>query len=90
MGLLNDEPLSEAKQTLLRALDAIGEIESEMDAEVRHVAVVYSIYKQEDDGSIHENGGWNHSNDPSWLTAALLRRGADSIEESYEPADEDE
>lgn len=59
------EPLSDAKQTLLAALDSIGEIEEELDAEVRHVAVVYSVYKREEDGSIHESGGWNHSSDPA-------------------------
>ena len=86
---MSDEPLSEAKQTLLRALDSIGEIEAELGAEVRHVAVVYSVYKDED-GQIHEDGGWNHSADPAWLIASLLRRGADSIERSTHRADEDD
>lgn len=89
-GAVNDEPLSEAKQVLLRALDSIEEIESEMDAKVQHVAVVYSVYKEDDDGQIHENGGWNHSRAPAWLIATLLRRGAESIENSPVPADEDD
>lgn len=87
---MSAEPLSDAKQTLLAALDSIGEIEEELDAEVRHVAVVYSVYKREEDGSIHESGGWNHSSDPAWLTAAMLRRGADAIEDAPESADDDE
>ena len=65
-----DTALSEAKQTLLSALDSITEVEEEMDAEVRHVAVVYSVYKSQDDGTIHEQGGWNHTSDPDWLIGA--------------------
>ncbi len=88
---MSEEPaLSEAKQVLLRALDSITEIEEEMDAEVRHVAVVYSVYKEDEDGSIHENGGWNHSSDPNWLIAAMLRRGADAVEDATEPDEDDE
>lgn len=86
---MNEGP-SEAKQTLLRALDSINEIEGEMKADVRHVAVVYSVYRQNADGCIHEHGGWNHSSDPDWLIAALLRRGADSIEDSFEPEGKEE
>jgi hypothetical protein len=81
--------LSEAKQVLLSALDSINEIEKEMDAEVRHVAVVYSVYKEED-GAIHDNGGWNHSSAPAWLIGAMLRRGADAIEDATESAEDDE
>lgn len=82
--------LSEAKQVLLNALDSINEIEEEMGAEVRHVAVVYSVYKQDDEGQIHEHGGWNHSSDPAWLIGAMLRRGADHVEHATEPDDEGE
>jgi hypothetical protein len=85
-----ESALSEAKQVLLSALDSINEIEQEMDAEVRHVAVVYSVYKQDEDGSIHDNGGWNHSSEPPWLIGAMLRRGADAIEDATEPAEDDE
>lgn len=85
-----DTALSEAKQVLLSALDSINEIEQEMDAEVRHLAVVYSVYKQDEDGLIADNGGWNHSSEPAWLIGALLRRGADAIEDATEPAEEDE
>ncbi len=84
------EALSDAKQVLLRALDSITEIEQEMDAEVRHVAVVYSVYKEDEDGRIHEDGGWNHSPDPAWLIGAMLRRGADAVEDATEPDEDDE
>lgn len=76
---------SDAKATLLRALESIEEIEEELGAEVRHVAVVYSVYKTNEAGQIEESGGWNHSSDPAWLIGALLRRGADAIEESTAP-----
>ncbi len=82
--------LSEAKQVLLSALDSINEIEQEMDAEVKHVAVVYSVYKQDEDGSIYDKGGWNHSSEPAWLIGAMLRRGADAIEDATESTEEDE
>ena len=84
------EPLSEAKQVLLRALESIEETEEEIGAEVRHVAVVYSVYKEDEDGQIHEEGGWNHSSDPAWLIGAMLRRGAESIESSTRSADDEE
>jgi hypothetical protein len=85
-----ESALSEAKQVLLSALDSINEIEQEMDAEVKHVAVVYSVYKQDEDGYISDNGGWNHSSEPAWLIGAMLRRGADAIEGATEPAEDDE
>jgi hypothetical protein len=85
-----NEPLSEAKQTLLRALESIEEIESEMDATVQHVVVVYSVYKEDEDGQINESGGWNHSKAPAWLIATLLRRGAESIEDSPRPASDEQ
>lgn len=83
------EPLSEAKQTLLRALDCIEEIERDTGAEVRHIAVVYAVWKDED-GTIHDHSGWSHSTAPAWLIASLLRNGADAIEESVRPADDDD
>lgn len=89
---MDDDPrdgLSEAKQTLLRALEAIEETEAELDAEVKHVCVVYSVYTRDDEGKIHESGGWNMSNDPAWLIAAMLRRGADAVEESPNLLEED-
>jgi hypothetical protein len=87
-GDVTDEGLSDAKQVLLRALESIGEIEDEMGAEVRHVAVVYSVYRKDDDGTINEQGGWNHSDDPDWLIAAMLRKGADSVEDSTVGSDD--
>ena len=83
------EPLSEAKQTLLRALESIEEIETEMGCDVAHVAVVYSVYKQDEDQQIHDQGGWNHSTAPAWLIGAMLRRAAESIEDAPRPADSD-
>ena len=84
------EPLSEAKQTLLRALDAIEELEQESGTEVRHVAVVYAVWHEDDDHFIHDKSGWNHSTAPAWLIGAMLRNGADAIEAAVHSADEDD
>lgn len=74
--------VSEAKQTLLRALDSITEMEEESGAEVRYVAVAYSAYREDEDGTIHDLGGWNHSSAPAWLITAMLRHTAEAIEGS--------
>jgi hypothetical protein len=83
--------LSPAKQTLLRALDSIEEIEADLGAEVRHVAVVYSVYRfDEADGMLRENSGWNHSSDPAWIIAALLRRVAKRVDSYPQTVDDGE
>lgn len=74
--------LSDAKQSLLRALESIETVEQDMGGEVRHLCVVYSVVKRDEEGNIHEEGGWNHSEDPDWLVAAMLRRAATYIEGS--------
>lgn len=86
--MADDSPLSSAKQVLLNALDSINEVEDEMNADVRHVAVVWSVHHKNEDGEIVDNGGWNHSSDPAWLIGTLLRRGADSIEASTRGPDD--
>lgn len=87
---MTNEPVSDAKQTLLRALDAIDAVEEEMGAEVRYLCVSYSIFKDDEDGSIHDKGGWNHSTAPAWLISALLRHTAKAIEESVSPDEDDD
>ena len=84
------EPLSEAKQTLLRALESIEELEQDSGAEVQHIAVVYAVWKDEGEDVIRDYSGWNHSTAPTWLIAALLREGAESIEASVRPAADDD
>lgn len=86
---MTDEALSDAKQTLLRALDSITELEEEMGVPVAHVAVTYAIFKDED-GVIHDKSGWNHSTGPAWLIAAMLRQATDSIELSVQAEKEEE
>jgi hypothetical protein len=99
MAAVSDDELpslnpSDARQTMLNALDSIAEIEDEMGAEVRHLAVVYSVVKKttDDDGDTHvcESGGWNHTTDPDWVVAALLRKVATALEDSPNLADDDE
>lgn len=83
---------SDARQTLLRALDQIDEIESEMGGNVWALCVVYSVTRVHDDGFVEENGGWSATSEPAWVTGALLRRAAESVEDSPRPysADDDE
>lgn len=85
--------LSDAKQTLLRALEQIEEIEGEIGGQVWALAVAYSVTRVHDDGTVEESGGWSSTSEPAWVTAALLRRAADSVEDSPTPfheTDEDD
>lgn len=81
--------LPAAKQTLLRALEHIEETEQELGAEVQFLAVVYEMHRTTEKGNIAHSGGWNHSDAPDWVIAAMLRRTADAIE-AQEPVEEDE
>lgn len=84
------EPLSEAKQTLLRALDSIEELEQKTGTEVRHIAVVYAVWTEDENATIHDHSGWNHSIAPAWLIGAMLRESADAIEMAVQPAEDDD
>lgn len=81
--------LSDSKQVLLRALESIEECESEVGSEVRHVCVVYSVYRENEKQEIEESGGWNHTADPAWLIGTMLRRAATFIEGDLRPKDEE-
>lgn len=84
-------PTSRAKATLLRALESIEDCENELDGkgEVRHLCVVYSVVRTDDDGIVRERGGYNHTDDPHWLIGAMLRYAADSLESDVEYADDE-
>lgn len=82
--------LSDAKQTLLRALESIEEVEEDLGGRVWALCVVYSVTKVDDEGRTHENGGWNATSEPAWATAAMLRRAADYIERDVYGRDPDE
>lgn len=84
---MNEGP-SDAKQTLLRALEAIEDTEREMDANVRFLAVVYAVDSADDSGDIHGTLGYQHSSDPNWVIAALLKKGAELVEVSHIPEEE--
>lgn len=47
------------------------------------------MHRTTDQGNIAHSGGWNHSNAPDWVIAAMLRRTADAIEQQ-EPLETDE
>lgn len=87
---LDEVALSDARQTLLRALDQIDEIETEMGGKVWALCVCYSVTRVHGDGSVEENGGWSATSEPAWVTAALLRRAAECVEASPCPCDEDD
>jgi hypothetical protein len=80
---------SDARQTLLRALDQIDEIEEEMGGKVWALCVCYSVTKIHQDGSVEENGGWSATSEPAFVTAAMLRRAARHVEGSPHPYDPD-
>lgn len=84
------KPAADAKGVLLRALAQIETIERDLDGKVWALCVCYSVTKVDDDGNVHENGGWCATEEPAWVTAAMLRRSADAVEESTRPADEAE
>lgn len=77
---MENDALPEAKQTLLRALEQIEEAEKEMGAGISFLCVTYELYRTTEEGNIAHSGGWNHSDAPDWVIAAMLRRTADAIE----------
>ncbi len=93
-GEMPDLEPSDARQAILNALDSLDELEADMGAKVQHLAVVYSVTKKDtdSDGETHtcESGGWNHTTDPDWLIAALLRKCATAIEDSPTLADDED
>lgn len=79
------DSLAEAKATLLRALEQIEGAEADLsstDNACGYVAVVYCVAIKREDGRTEEIGGWVATSEPTWATAALLRRGADDVETS--------
>lgn len=70
-------PVSEARQVLLAALESLDEIQAEHGEAQRlylTVAYAHSIEGQ-------TCTGWNSTDDPTFVTAALLRTVADAIEQ---------
>lgn len=88
--------LQRAKDTLLRALDALekGEAELGQPPDFVELVVVYSIgVVGDEDGDFHEIGGWSATPGPHWSQAALLRRAATAFEGEnpiVQETDEDE
>lgn len=84
--------LTEAKETLLRALEQIEEAEADLDAEPTRadLCVVYSIGCKLEEGGFHEIGGWSSTSGPEWLHAAMLRRAADARDASARTSGDDE
>lgn len=71
-----DEPLSDARQTLLRAMDQLDEITQE-HGEASHTYLIVAYAHQVKGKTIH---GWAATDDPTFVTCALLREVGESIE----------
>jgi len=71
-----NQPLSDARQTLLRALDHLDDIEAN-HGEARRIYLCVTYAHNIDGQTI---SGWASTDDPTFVTCALLRVVADSIE----------
>lgn len=96
MGQDGETATSDARATLLRALEQIEAAEQDLEgtAERCDLCVVYSIGRTTDDqGAWHEVGGWASTSGPTWMHTALLRRAADAKDDDtygYNPSDDDD
>lgn len=73
-----DEPLSDARQTLLRAMDHLDEmVEEHGEAKKTYLIVAYA-HQISGATSI----GWSATDDPNFALAALLRQVADAIDDA--------
>lgn len=75
---------SEARQVLLRALDSLDQIEREYGEAKRTYLVVVFAHQVEDETV----RGWESTNEPTFITTALLREVADYIESPRERDDD--
>lgn len=75
-GAPEPEPLSAGKQTLLRALDQINEIEQDDHGQVKHLVVTYAVQHKPEDEATYTTVGWASTDDPSFIVAALLKETA--------------
>jgi hypothetical protein len=77
---------TDARQTLLRALDELDSVTHEHGTARRtYICVVFS--HQVKGRTI---SGWTSTDDPPFVTSALLRRVADVIDLDYDDEDEDD
>jgi hypothetical protein len=79
--------MSDARETLVRAMDAIAAAEQRLGdgSEFPYVGVVYYGVRKGDDGQNTEVGGWVHSDQPSWVVSALFERAAAALSEQLTP-----
>lgn len=83
---------SQAKDTLLRALDELEKAQATLEAPPDRVdlVVIYSIGRDLGEGGWHEVGGWATTPGPNWLTAALLERAAKAFKDDENAIGDDE
>lgn len=79
--------MADARETLITALDQIDQVRAEHDGEVVrvYVAVTYSV--ETTSASID---GLVKTEDPVWITLALLARGYEALEAAVEAARDDD
>lgn len=77
---------SDARQTLLRAMDNLDDIEADFGPAKRTYLIV--VYAHQVDGQTVR--GWAATDDPSFVTVALLREVADAIEQGRGWGEDDE
>ena len=86
----HDEPIqgapSDARQTLLRALDNLDEIREEY-GEPRNTFLVV-VYAHQVEGQTIR--GWASTDDPTFVSCALLREVADAIESDPDAGEGDD
>lgn len=75
----------DARDTLVRALESLDEVEAEVGEAKRMMLCVCWAYST--DGRTVR--GWNATDEPDFVTVALLRTIADWIENPGEPAEDD-
>lgn len=83
--LLPDTEISDARSTLLSALDSLDEAEAEYGPASKTYLVVAWAHQVK--GKTIR--GWNSTDDPTFATCALLREVADGIENDWGGDDEE-
>lgn len=91
----SEPALSEGKQTLLRALEHVSEVEETDDGELRFLGVAWAVKHKPDDEPTYTTIGWSATDEPSFVIAALFREVANGVENDWrasvqESEDEDD
>jgi hypothetical protein len=82
---------TEAKATLLRALEQLEAAENDLGAEADRcdLVVIYSMGRSNEEDDWEEVAGWAATAGPKWMHAAMLRRAADAQQDAVEARDDE-